>query len=140
MQSKQEEDILCIMGDFNEEIGINQDLMATICRNHNVYNVLLNVFFLKTRTLPHTTEGKQLDYILYSQNVHKPEKTGHNQYNYLYHSNHIATFINLPMTETFSMSQSIVSPELRSIHSNSNDIKLFINNIINHLHEYNIFN
>ena len=64
---------------------------------------------------------------------------GHNPYNYLYHSDHRATFIDLPMTEIFSMSQAIVSPELRSIHSDSNNVDLFITNIIQHLHENNIF-
>ena len=76
-KSKQEDDILCIMCDFNEEIGIGQDLMATIYRNQNVYDVPLDMFPEDAETPTYNRGKKRLDYILYSQHETKPDRIGY---------------------------------------------------------------
>ena len=37
-----ESDFLCIMGDFNERLGFQPDLMSSICIKHKLYDVLLH--------------------------------------------------------------------------------------------------
>ena len=128
-KSRQENDQICIMGDLNEVLGNDPDLMAKVCCNHGLYDVLLEMHPSEIGTPTYNRGHKRLDYLLLSNKAPQLIHMGHNPCNFLYHSDHQASFLKLPLKETFSMAQSIVPVELRAIHSDSNYVNIFIKTI-----------
>ena len=86
----------------------------------------------QTNTPTYNRGKTRLDYALLSNNTPAPTGMGHNPYNFIYKSDHRATFIDHPLKETLSFSQPIVSPELRVIYSDSSKVNLFINTVDSH--------
>ena len=59
---------LCIMGDFNEELGHDPALMASICSTHGLYDVLSAMYPSDTNIPTYIRGNKRLDYFLLSYN------------------------------------------------------------------------
>ena len=132
-QKRQPNNYICLVGDINKKIGENPDLIATICRQHNIHDVLMQMHPSQTNTPMYNRGKTRLDYALLSNNTPAPTGMRHNPYNFIYKSDHRATFIDLPLKETLSFSQPIVSPDLRAIYSDSSKVNLFINTVDSHL-------
>ena len=120
---------LCVLGDLNETIRMDPDLMANICVENDLYDVLPSRYPHQHNTPTYHRGSSRLDYILLSNNTPTPLAMGHNPYNLIYTSDHRAMFIDLPIDITIS---NLTPSELREIHSDSVKVKDFIITIHQH--------
>jgi hypothetical protein len=87
---------ICIMGDFNEEIGTDPALMAAVCSSNDLVNVM-DVRHPDDRFIPsYARSSNRLDYALVSNDlVPYIAGAGLNHYHEFYPTNHRPIFIGL---------------------------------------------
>jgi hypothetical protein len=136
---KQHSRSICIMGDYNEDIGTDPALMAAVYSSNDLVNVM-NVLHPDDYSIPsYARSSNRLDYALVSHNlVPYIAGAGLNHYHEFYPSDHRPIFIGLD-SRLFGPLPPISSHRFRYVHSNSKMVGLFVNLAHRHLHDTSTF-
>jgi hypothetical protein len=131
---------ICIVGDFNEVLGTNPSLMASVCTKFDLYDVLASHHPDADSQPTYIRGQKRLDYLLLSRTLRPSvQAVGMNRYHMLYHSDHRAPFLGLDKQSTFGLPSPIARTSLRHIESNSQSVAKFIQLVYAHLTENKVF-
>jgi hypothetical protein len=136
-----------VMGDFNETLGTNPRMMAKVCADHDLFDVLFQKHGDDVQ-IPTCARGtKRLDYCLASAPLQPIILAcGYNLFNEYFFSDHRAIFVDFRLKEFFGHSTpKLVNPDQRFASSSSPTIKKFIHKMYSHLvnnqvfHKYQVF-
>jgi endonuclease/exonuclease/phosphatase family metal-dependent hydrolase len=115
---------LIILGDFNETIGTNPNLMASICSSIGLLDAVEHIHPQLENVPTYIRHRRRLDYGLLSHSL-LPALTasGLNQFHEISSSDHRALFMDLQLNHIFHPTTPIVSAALRHINSDSSAAK-----------------
>jgi endonuclease/exonuclease/phosphatase family metal-dependent hydrolase len=131
---------LIILGDFNENIGTNPNLMASICSSIGLSDAVEHIHPQSENVPTYIRGRRRLDYGLLSHSL-LPAVTasGLNQFHEISSSDHRALFIDLHLNHIFHPTTPIVNATLRHINSDSSAAKDFVAHAYEHLLQTNTF-
>ena len=129
---------ICILGDLNEVLGEDPNLMSSICVKYKLHDAFNKIHPNIPAFTTYIRGTKRLDYMLISNSL-QPTEVGYNQFYEIYNSDHRAMYIDLPKIQDFTMNQTMVKGTLREIGSKSKDIVKFVETIYEHLHQNKTF-
>jgi hypothetical protein len=131
---------LIILGDFNENIGTNPNLMASICSSIGLSDAVEHIHPQSENVPTYIRGRRRLDYGLLSHSL-LPAVTasGLNQFHEISSSDHRALFIDLQLNHIFHPTTPIVNATLRHINSDSSAAKDFVAHAYEHLLQTNTF-
>jgi hypothetical protein len=135
-------EVIMLAGNFNEQLGEDPNLMASICGEFNLFDA--HEFQLgDNSTVPtYMIRGrKRLDYCLLSPELAPfANATGINLFNEYYHSDHRALFIDIDLTGYLSAKlPKLAQPDQGFVSSSSRHVTKFIAKVHSHLQENRIF-
>jgi hypothetical protein len=129
-------------GDFNEALGKNPNLMASICSTHDLFDVQSH-FHGTHAAIPTYAQGSiRLDYCVTSSSLEAfVAACGYNLFNEFIHSAHCAQFLDLNLKSFFGHStpKLTIRPDLRFVSSSSTGATKFIRKMHAHLTEHRAF-
>jgi hypothetical protein len=127
---------IVILGDQNEVVGDDPELMASVCAACNLYDPFSDLYPDQADTPTYVRGRKRLDWVFVSRSLSPSiDAVGYNRYNLLYHSDHRAIFLDLAKRESLGLSSPIVPHSRRPIHSNSPHVRDFVWAAYQHLQE-----
>jgi hypothetical protein len=130
-----------ILGDFNETLGVDPRMMASLCASHDLCDVLA-LFHGQDVKIPTYARGtKRLDYCLSSASLEGLiTACGYNLFNEYIHCDHRAMFLDIRLKAFLGHgTPKLASPDLRFVSSASPDVKTFVRKMFSHLHENKVF-
>jgi hypothetical protein len=130
-----------IIGNYNEALSKNSNLMASICSKHGLFNVHTH-FHGANADIPTYARGStRLDYGVASPTLKSfVYACGYNLFNEYIHSDHRAQFLDLNLKSFFGhATPRLARPGLRFVSSASSDIKKFIRKMYAHLADHKAF-
>jgi hypothetical protein len=131
---------IIIIGDFNEEVGRDPDLMASVCAEADLYDVLADLHPDQANTPTYIRGQTRLDYAIISHTLRdRVDAMGHNHYHQFYFSDHRAGFLDLGGHESLRLSSPIAPHSRRHVHSNSPLVSKFVDNTYKHLLQAKVF-
>ena len=131
---------LIIMGDFNETLGTNPNLMASICANTELAEAIDHLHPSAEHIPTYIRGQRRLDYCLMSHSLLPSiAAAGINRFHEISESDHRALFLDLRVDHLFYLTTPIVSPGLRHIHSESAEAERFVHLVYSHLIIHNVF-
>jgi hypothetical protein len=130
---------ICIVGDFNEDIGYNPAVMASVCSEFDLVDTMDTVHPDEAATPSYARSSNRLDYILLSLDL-LPSlmDVGLGYYHDFYPSDHRPIFVGLKTT-LFGSLPSIVPPQFRYVDSNSKVDGKFVELVYQHLEDTGTF-
>jgi endonuclease/exonuclease/phosphatase family metal-dependent hydrolase len=130
-----------IVGDFNESLGKNPNVMASVCSAHDLFDVHAH-FHGANADIPTYARGTtRLDYCVVSSNMANfVAAYGYNLFNEHLHSDHRAIFVDLKLKAFFGhATPTLARPDLRFVSSSGPDVTKFIRKMHAHLTENSAF-
>jgi hypothetical protein len=121
-------DSIVIVGDFNETLGTNPKLMASVCAEHNLFDVHDHFHGIGANIPTYARGTKRLDYGVASPNLEPYiDACGYNLFNKHLHSDHRASFMDIRLKE-FSGHETprLASPDQRFMSTSSPDVLKFV--------------
>jgi endonuclease/exonuclease/phosphatase family metal-dependent hydrolase len=132
---------LIVLGDFNETIGTDPDLMASICSTIGLSEAIEHLHPTAADTPTYNRGRRRLDYCLISHSLLTAiTGAGLNQFHEISNSDHRAVFLDLHLGHLFRLTTPIVTAGLRHINSDSSAAKRFVDLAYDHLIENDTFN
>jgi endonuclease/exonuclease/phosphatase family metal-dependent hydrolase len=130
-----------VLGDFNETIGTDPDLMASICSSIGLSEAVEHLHPAAENIPTYNRGRRRLDYCLVSHSLLPAiAAAGLNQFHEISSSDHRALFLDLHMGQLFRLATPIVSPSLRHINSDSASAQRFVDLAYDHLIHNDTFN
>jgi exonuclease III len=132
---------IVIIGDFNEALGRDTGLMASVCSTNGHFDVHA-LFHGEQADIPTYARGsKRLDYCVASRHLEDfVASCGYNLFNELIHSDHRAQLVDFKLKSFFGHgTPTLARPDLRSITSSSTAVTKFVRKMHAHLTEQSAF-
>eukprot|EP00980_Cylindrotheca_fusiformis_P026659 scaffold16811_cov98-Cylindrotheca_fusiformis.AAC.1 len=115
-----------LLGDFNETIGRDPNLMASICSRHNLVDAVTARHPHACHTPTYSRGTKRLDYALISPElIPFLHASGLNQFNEVSTSDHRALFLDFDRSGILRTGVPLVTSSQQIMHSDSASIKEF---------------
>jgi hypothetical protein len=132
---------IMIVGDFNETLGNDPTLMASVCAKYSLYDVVDNLHGSCANVATYIRGTRRLDYCLLSSHLQQDlQATGFNLFNEYASSDHRALFVDLNLSHTLGKpNPAIVPPAKRFVSSRSAHVSKFVSKMASHLHENKVF-
>jgi hypothetical protein len=132
---------IIITGDFNETLGTNPRLMASVCAEHHMFDVQAHFHGDSADIATYIRGTKRLDYCLASPELEKYiVASGYNLFNEHIFSDHRASFMDIHLKYFFGHElPRLTRPDLRFMSTNSPDVSKFIHKMHSHLTENKAF-
>jgi hypothetical protein len=136
-----DDDSIVIVGDFNETLGTDPKLMASICAEHNFFNGHAHFHGLDDSIPTYARGTKRLDYCVASDILEQHiQACGINLFNEHLTSDHRATFMDIQLNNFFGNgTPRLASPDLRFTSTSSPDVVQFVQKMHSHLVENKAF-
>jgi hypothetical protein len=134
-------DSIVTVGDFNEILGTNPKLMASVCAKHNLFHVHDHFHGIGANIPTYARGTKWLDYGVASPNLEPYIGAWeYNLFNEHLHSDHRASFMDIRQKEFFGHdTPRLASEDLRSMSTSSPDVLKFVQKMYAHLDENKAF-
>ena len=138
---KDERDLTSIIltGDFNETIGEKPEMMASICAEIGLLDIVSKLHPDALGTPTYDRGRKRLDYILVSDDL--PQfalQSGMNRFNEIHNTDHRAQWVDFHKRGTMAKSSPVPPSNLRGVHSNSESVEEFVNLTYKLLEEHKV--
>jgi hypothetical protein len=137
---RNDEDIM-VVGDFNETLGKDPTLMASVCAKHSLYDVVDHVHGPVADIPTYIRGSRRLDYCLLSSHLQaRLHAVGFNLFNEFASSDHRALFLDFDLLGTLGKpNPTIVPPSKRFVSSRSDDVCKFVAKMADHLQQNKVF-
>jgi hypothetical protein len=132
---------IALLRDFNEDLGQDPGLMATVCANHHLFDAHAHLHGEKAALPTYARGSKRLDYCVISEQMEQHiEGCGINLFNECIHSDHRALFIYINLSAFFGRrTPRLATPDQRFISTASPNVTKFTTKMYSHLHENKAF-
>jgi hypothetical protein len=140
-QSDDNHESVVVGGDFNEALGKNPNLMASICSTHDLFDVQAHFHGTHAAIPAYARGSTRSDYCVASSSLEAfVAACSYNLLNKFIHSNHHAQFLDLNLKSFFGhTTPKLTRPDLRFVSSSSTDATKFIQKMHAHLTEHRAF-
>jgi hypothetical protein len=134
-------DCVVIVGDFNETLGTNPKLMASVCAEHKLFDAHAHYHGSGANIPTYARGTKRLDYGIATTNLEQYiDACGFNLFNEHLHSDHRASFKDIRLKECFGHNPPhLANPDLGFMSTSSPDIIKFVQKMYTYLDENKAF-
>jgi hypothetical protein len=132
---------IILAGDFNERLGDDPNLLASICGEFDLFDVH-DFHHGDSTMIPTYIRGtKRLDYCLLSPCLAPfVHASGINRFNECYHSDHRAIFLDIDLKAYLGdILRTLARPDQRFVSTSSRHATKFVNKVHAHLHANKVF-
>jgi hypothetical protein len=129
------------MGDFNEKLGSDPHLIASVCAKNQLFDIQAHFHGDSAQITTYARGTTRLEYCLASSKLEQYiDASGFNLFNEYPHSDHRASFLYIRLQAFFGHNTpKLAGPDMRFVSTSSSDVTKFVNTMYSHLAENKVF-